>query len=57
MLVDRWFARTYGWTPDQVSELPLEDYEWLPVVEQAWMRVEQLLHQREQRMASVNGRQ
>lgn len=35
MLTYRWFARQYGWTPDQVDELPIEAWEWLPLIEQA----------------------
>ena len=33
--MSRWYAKTYGWTPDQVAELPIEEYEWLPVIEMA----------------------
>jgi hypothetical protein len=39
MLTYRWFAKTYGWTPDQVREhLTEEEYEWLPKVETAAIR-------------------
>lgn len=31
----RWFAKQYGWTPDQVDELPVEFYDWAPVIETA----------------------
>jgi hypothetical protein len=35
VLVSRWFAKNYGWTPEQVANLPLEEYEWLPAIEMA----------------------
>jgi|1185.fasta_scaffold83427_3 hypothetical protein len=35
MLTWRWFAKVYGWTPDQVEELPLEARDWLPLIEEA----------------------
>lgn len=35
VLMSRWYAKTYGWTPDQVGELPIEEYEWLPAIEMA----------------------
>lgn len=35
MLWFRWFAKTYGWTPDQVRDLDLDFFEWLPVIEAA----------------------
>jgi hypothetical protein len=35
VMLSRWYAKTYGWTPDQVAELPIEEYEWLPVIEMA----------------------
>ena len=35
VLTDRWWLKTYGLTPAQVRELPLEDYEWFPLVERA----------------------
>ena len=42
MLSYRFFAKTYGWTPGQVDELPELAYEWLPKVEQAHGRVMQM---------------
>ena len=42
MLSYRFFAKTYGWTPRQVDELPELAYEWLPKVEQAHGRVTQM---------------
>jgi len=35
VLTDRWWLKTYGLTPSQVRELPLEDYEWFPLIERA----------------------
>ena len=39
MLSYRFFAKSYGWTPEQVDSLPDSAYEWLPKVEQAHARV------------------
>ena len=39
MLTYRWFAKTYGWTPEQVRECLTEDeFEWIPKVETAAQR-------------------
>jgi hypothetical protein len=35
VVTSRWYAKAYGWTPDQVAELPIEEYEWLPAIEMA----------------------
>jgi len=36
MLTYRWFAKMYGWTPEQVREAISEDeLEWFPKIEQA----------------------
>jgi len=35
VLLWRWYAKVYGWTPDQVDALPIEALEWLPTVEEA----------------------
>ena len=35
ILTERWFAKTYGWTPDVVRKLPLESLRWFPLIEQA----------------------
>lgn len=42
MLIERWFARQYGWTPSQVRALPLETLHWFPIIEQAEARASQL---------------
>ena len=45
MLSYRFFAKTYGWTPEQVREhLTDEEFEWLPKVEQAHRRVAEMKH-------------
>ena len=33
VLLYRWYAKTYGWTPDQVRELPADVFDWLPAIE------------------------
>jgi hypothetical protein len=35
MLHYRWFAKIYGWTPEQVDGLPPEAIDWLPAIENA----------------------
>jgi len=43
MLSYRFFAKTYGWLPEQVREhLTEEEFEWLPKVEQAHGRVTEM---------------
>jgi hypothetical protein len=42
MLSYRFFAKAYGWTPEQVDSLPEPAYEWLPKVEQAHSRVAEM---------------
>ena len=37
---DWWWLTTYHLTPDQVDALPLDDYDWFPLVEQARARAE-----------------
>jgi hypothetical protein len=33
VLISRWYAKMYHWTPEQVGELPVEEYDWLPALE------------------------
>lgn len=42
MLKHRWFAKAYGWHPDVVDNLWEDDDYWLPIIEDAWARVEAL---------------
>jgi hypothetical protein len=35
VLISRWYAKMYNWTPAQVGELPIEEYDWLPALETA----------------------
>jgi hypothetical protein len=35
MLAYRFFAREYGWTPDQVDEVDAEHIDWLMLIEEA----------------------
>jgi hypothetical protein len=35
VLLFRWFAKAYNWTPEQVLNLPIEAFDWLPAVETA----------------------
>ena len=55
MLTKRWFAKNYGWDPDQVDRLDLEYLTWLPLIEDAVMVAQdrqqkpEARHQRHQR--------
>ena len=40
MMTYRFFAQSYGWTPDQVRELSMEEFDWLPLVEAAFSEAE-----------------
>jgi hypothetical protein len=42
MLIERWFAKTYGWPPSTVRALPLETLHWFPIIETAEARAQQL---------------
>ncbi len=55
VLTSRWFAKTYGWTPEQVGELPLEEYEWLPAIETAEAEA-QLAEQKQNEVRNRRGR-
>lgn len=55
VLVNWWFARTYGWSPDQVGELDLEYLTWLPLIEQAAAHAQEL-RQRQEERARAGGR-
>lgn len=35
ILLFRWFAKVYGWTPAQVRDLDIDLFEWLPAIEAA----------------------
>lgn len=48
-LTFRWFASVYGWTPDQVRELDLEDWTWFPLIEQAEQKAQEIKRRREER--------
>jgi hypothetical protein len=51
MLSYRFFAKTYGWTPQQVDELSEDCYEWIPKVEQAHARVTEMKQREAEREA------
>lgn len=56
MLLYRYFAKMYQWTPQQVDDLPLEALEWLPVIETAAMAAAEFEQQRAERMARAKSR-
>ena len=43
MLLYHFFAITYGWTPDQVEDAPLEVQTWFPLINNAMNRAQQKL--------------
>jgi len=49
-LLDEWFADTYGYTPAEIAEMPLEAYQWFPVIRRAHNEAASLRHRQEQRM-------
>jgi hypothetical protein len=51
LLVWRWFAKTYHWTPDQVEEAPLEVQTWFPLIEEAFHKAQEEFAKAEARMA------
>jgi hypothetical protein len=46
LLTWRWYAKVYGWTPEQVENLPLEALDWLPVIEEAAHEASEFLSRR-----------
>ena len=61
MLIYRWFAKMYGYTPEQVREAITEDeLEWFPKIEQAEAEAAESKRaeaQRESQGISSTGRQ
>jgi hypothetical protein len=49
MLVLRWFAAMYNWTPSQVMELDLDLLTWFPLIEQAEQRAQEIKRRQEER--------
>jgi len=49
MMTKRWFAKNYGWDPDQVDRLGIEYLTWLPVIEDAVMVAQDRLQKQEAR--------
>ena len=49
-LLDEWFADTYGYTPQEVAEMPLEAYQWYPVIRRAVGEAAQIRQRQAQRM-------
>jgi hypothetical protein len=49
VLMERWFAQSYGWTPDQVAVLPLRVLDWFPMIERAQSIAEERRRQAENR--------
>jgi hypothetical protein len=35
LLMEVWYAEAFHWTPDTVAELPLDSYDWIPIVTHA----------------------
>jgi hypothetical protein len=56
MLTYRWWAKMYGWTPEQVAELPLEICEWFPAIEEAEHEAGQMRQRMQQRSAASPGK-
>ncbi len=52
MLVWRWWAKVYGFTPRQVGELPLAALTWFPLIEEAEAAATEQLQKQEQRAAA-----
>jgi hypothetical protein len=51
ILLYRWFAKTYGWTPDQVEAAPLEVQQWFPLIEEAAQEAQDFLTRQEMNAA------
>ena len=53
MMILRFFAKIYHFTPEQVGRLPLAAYRWFPVIEQAEARAAEV-KQRAERAAALH---
>jgi hypothetical protein len=53
VMLYRWYAKTFSWTPQQVRELPLDCFNWFPIIEEA----ENLLQERLNKEASRSSSQ
>ena len=49
MLKYRWWLRAYGLPPREVDELWADEDHWIPIVEEAWNRVEEMRAKEAQR--------
>ena len=49
MMVWHFFAATYGWTPDQVENAPLEIQTWFPLINKA-------LHEAQEKLSKQDAR-
>lgn len=56
LLLERWFAEQYGWTPAQVGELSLEQLTWFPIIEQAMDKAREKHTKDATRASNVTGR-
>jgi hypothetical protein len=58
VFVWEWYADTYGYTPDETEELPIEAQEWFPLIQDAKAEARERLQQEEirQQQARKNTR-
>jgi hypothetical protein len=49
MLLKRYFAAKYGWTPDQVDNADLDALTWFPLIEEAEQHASEIEQKRESR--------
>jgi hypothetical protein len=56
MLLERWYAKNYGFTPTEVGELSLEQLTWFPLIEEAINRATEKLQKLEQQRQSTQAR-
>lgn len=55
MLLWRFFAKNYGWTPDQVEEAPLDVQTWFPLIENAASQAQEKMAKQEAKSARHSG--
>lgn len=54
LLLYRWYARMYHFSPEVVDRLPLEALTWFPLIEEAEVAAQEI-QQRQERRAQERG--
>jgi hypothetical protein len=56
MLIKRWFAKVYHWSPEQLAKADLDILTWFPLIEEAEQNAIEIEQKRQARESRSNGR-